>query len=335
MVQALTKLAQVAQKAAKPARHAATTAPAIPPAIEQVFVPGEGDELVYHPRLLAAAELVFNSTRYDIHGERNRVYTVEFDEGPVSIDWDNSETVDLHWDDLADEPESGAGFADCPDVAQAPGNYAKWGRDFKRWLRQAETITLYRNKRFRLTSTVGETEGDFRARLQIAANEKRDQAVAKLRKRYATKTTTLENRLLRAQQAIDREKQQATRKKLDTAVSFGTAILGTLLGRKRLSTSSATRIGSAIKTAGGARKEAADIKRAEETAAKVQADIEALNRDLEREVAALDTTFDAQSEELDEIVIRAKSTDIHVAFVGLAWMPYRADEKGRLYPAWT
>ena len=335
MSDAIAKLAQATLAVTKPARHAAASAPALPPTIGQVYLPASGEEVVYHPRLLASAEIAFNSARYDIRGERSRVYTVEFDDGPVSIDWDNSETVALALEELAEEPLADAGFAECPEAAQAAGNYAKWGREFKRWLRQNETVTLYRNKRFRLTSSVGETEGDFRARLQTAANEKRDQAVAKLRKRYATKTTTLENRLLRAQQAIDREKQQATRKKLDTAVSFGTAILGTLLGRKRLSSSSATRIGSAIKSASGARKEAADIKRAEQTAAKVRADMEALNAQLEQEVASLDTSFDAQAEELDEIVIRAKTTDIHVAFVGLAWMPYREDEKGRLYPAWS
>ena len=209
-----------------------------------------------------------------------------------------------------------------------------WGKKLKAWLYRDQTLALWRCRGLRLWSEAGETEGDFRARLQTVASEKRDQAVAKLRKRYATKTTTLENRLLRARQAIDREKQQASRKKLDTAVSFGTAILGALLGRKRLSSSSATRIGSAIKTASGARKEAADIKRAEETAAKVRADIEALNRELEREIAVHDTSFDAQAEELDEIIIRAKTTDIHVVFVALAWMPYRADARGRLRPAW-
>ena len=60
----------------------------------------------------------------------------------------------------------------------------------------------------------------------------------------------------------------------------------------------------------------------------------ALNKQLEEEIAALDTSFDAQAEELDEIVVRAKSTDIHVALTGLVWLPYTADEKGRLRPAW-
>jgi len=62
--------------------------------------------------------------------------------------------------------------------------------------------------------------------------------------------------------------------------------------------------------------------------------MEALNAALEKEVADLDTSFNAQDEELKEIVVRAKSTDIHVTLTGLVWMPYTADAKGRLRPAW-
>ena len=81
-------------------------------------------------------------------------------------------------------------------------------------------------------------------------------------------------------------------------------------------------------------KEAADVARARQTAEKVRADLEALNAQLEKEVAQLDTAFDAQTEELEEIVVRAKATDIHVPVVALAWMPYSPDSKGRLRPAW-
>ncbi|MDH3350110.1 MAG: ATP-binding protein, partial [Gammaproteobacteria bacterium] len=327
--------AAVIRKASKPKQRSNASAPSLPPAIDQYFVPGSGDNIVYHPRLVGTADILFNSARYHIEAERSRVYTVEFEDGPVDVDWDNSEPVAISIDDLDDKGFDGAAFADCPQCATVAKNYTGWSRDFKRWLRQHETISLYRSKRFNVSSDSGETEGEFRARLQTIASEKRDQAIAKIRKRYATKTTTLENRLLRAQQAVERESQQATKKKLDTAVSFGTAILGAVLGRKRLSTSSASKIGTAIKTASGARKESADIKRAEETARKVRADIEALNGELEKEIAALDTAFDAQTEELDEIVVRAKSTDIHVPLIGLAWMPYQADDKGRLKPAWS
>jgi hypothetical protein len=84
----------------------------------------------------------------------------------------------------------------------------------------------------------------------------------------------------------------------------------------------------------GLLEEAADVERAKQTAAKIKADMAALNKQLEKDVADLDTAFDAQTGELTETVVRAKSTDIHVAVTGLAWLPYAADKKGRLRPAW-
>jgi hypothetical protein len=334
MKAAKNKLAAAAKAVSKPARKSKATAPALPPSINQYFVPGSGEEIVYHPRLIAGGDVVFTSARYNIEDERAVLHTVEFEDGPVDIDWDNCEPLELSVEDLRDEGDENAAFAACPAAADNAKAYARWEKDYKRWLRQNENITLFRSKAFRLTSTASETEGDFRARLQDAASEKRDAAIAKIRKRYATKTTTLENRLIRAQQAIAVQKQQSTKKKLDTAISFGTAILGAVLGRKKLSSSTATKVGSAIKTAGSASKEAADVARAEQIAEKVKADIAALNQRLEKEVADLDTNFDAQAEELSEIVVRAKSTDIHVAITGLAWLPYTKGEKGRLKPAW-
>ena len=320
--------------AAKPKRNRSPDAPALPPGIDQYFVPGGADDVSYFPRLIAGADLVFSSARYRVEDERSVLYTVEIEDGPVPVDWDGAEPLALAIDALDDSAAPGASFSELPAPAASARKYTGWQREFKRWVRQNETVTIYRNKRFRLTSNPGETEGDFRVRLQDLASEKRDQEIAKLRKRYAGKATTLENRLMRAEQAIAREKEQVSKKTLDTAVSIGTAILGAVLGRKRLSTTSASRVGTAIKTAGSARKEAADVARAKQTADKVRADLEALNARLEKEVAALDTAFDAQHEELEEIIVRAKTTDVHVPVMALAWMPYAPDSKGRLRPAW-
>ena len=319
---------------AKRSKKAAEAAPALPPSVTQLYMPAFGENIVYHPRLIAAGDIVFANARYKVEADRSVVYTVELEDGPVDVDWDNAEAMDISVDALRDAGLAGAAYADVPAAAANPKSYAKWARDFRRWLRQNETMSVYRSKRFKLTSSGGESEGDFRVRLQDAASEKRDLEIAKIRKRYASKVTTLENRLLRAQQAIEREKEQSTKKKLDTAISFGTAILGAVLGRKKLSSTTASKIGTAIKTAGGARKEAMDVARAEEIAKKTQADIDALNAELEQEVEKLDTAYNAQDEKLDEVVVRAKSTDIHVPVSGLVWMPYAADDKGRLKPAW-
>lgn len=264
---------------------------------------------------------------------RSLLATVEIGDGPLPVDWDHSELLALPTDSLLDAPQPGAPYAECPSAAAAEKNYREWEKSLMQWLRQTQLVRLYRSNKYRITSQSGEAEGEFRIRLQQLASEKRDEAVADLRKRYGSKALTLDNRLLRAEQAIEREQQQSTKKKLDTAVSLGTAVLGALLGRKRLTSTTASRVGSTIRSAGSAQKEASDAARAKETAQKVRTDLEALNAELENEIDALETAFDAQSEALEEVLVRPKTTDIHINFVSLAWMPFHRDAAGHLTPA--
>ncbi|MEM7431547.1 MAG: hypothetical protein AAF351_06360, partial [Pseudomonadota bacterium] len=266
---------------------------------------------------------------------RERAYCVEVSTGAVAVDWDDSEVYEFTANDLDDRAEEGAAFGDYPSIAADAKKYSGWSTELKRWIRQNETVTRFRSSKFKAMSDAGESEGDFRARLQLIANEKRDEAAAKLRKRYASKTKTLKDRLMRAEQALEREQQQSSKSKMDTAISFGTAILGAVLGRKAISSSSASKMGTAMRKAGSARQQAGDVKRAKQTVAKVQTDLQNLEAELEHEIDALDTSFDAQAEELTELAIRPKSTDIHIAAIGLGWLPYTEDESGRLQPAWN
>ena len=312
----------------------ATTAPALPPDVPQYFLAGKGAALVYHPRLLGVADIVYDNARSVVNERRSVARVVEFADGPVGIDWDDCSPLTLDVSNLRESGETDARYADCPAAAGDPKAYPGWQKAFARWLQQNERLTLYRSKRLGLTSAPGESEGDFRIRLKDAAREQRDMRVDELRKRYAAKAKSLEDRLLRARQALEREQEQSSKKKLDVVVSAGNALLGALLGRKKLTSTTAGRIGTAIRTAGGASKESADVERATETVEKVQADLEKLNAELEQEIAALDTAVDVQGEELDEIAVRAKSTDIAVPVFGLAWLPYAPDADGRLTPAW-
>ena len=175
--------------AAKPAA-AGGDPPLLPPGIDEYWLPASGNGVQYFPRLVAAADLAFDSARYNVSADRKKLLTVEFDDGPVAIDWDVAEPLDRSHADLSREGEAEAAYAECPAAAMKAKNYADWSREFKRWVRQNEVVRLFRSKKYRLTSEAGETEGEFRVRLQQLANEKRDIAIAQLRKRYASKATS-------------------------------------------------------------------------------------------------------------------------------------------------
>ncbi len=326
-----------AAAAAEPAPRAAdvvtvAAAPAVPDGIREFWLrPADAaGDLVYYPHVLGVAELTYSSARYKVETERECLAIVEPADGAVSVDFDTAQTLALTAADLATTAPAAADYAELPPPLTESGSWKRWRTTFKRWLRNEQPVRLWRSAARKMTSTPAESEGEFRIRLKQAASEHRDRAVAKLRKRYAAKTTTLENRLLRAEQAIERETEQSRKKKLDTAVSFGAALLGAVLGRKRISATSASRIGSAVRNIGALGKEAGDIERATETRERVVQELEALNAAFEADVAELDEAYDAGADELSEILIKPKSTDIEIHVLGLGWVPFRRGADGRL-----
>jgi hypothetical protein len=341
-----------ARKTAEPARASLTPAaqpaaaegesphpPALAPQIDQFYLPAlrtadSDHELVYHPMVIGAADVGYSSARYKLNEERRFAFLVEADDGPVPVDWERAEALELDFDKLETAPAGQASFAELAPALSRAGNFAEWQTLFKRWIGGSQALPLLKSPTYKTVSQLGESERDFRIRLQELANEKRDAMAETLRKRYGSRITVLENRLQRAEQQIARESEQASQKKMDTLIAFGSAVLGAFLGRKRLSTASATRVGSAVKTAGRMRKEAADVERAQQMADTTRRELEALQTQFEQEVAKLALDFDAQRETLEQIEVKPKSTEIHIHFVGLAWAPYYRNGKGRLLPAW-
>ena len=175
---------------------------------------------------------------------------------------------------------------------------------------------------------------EFLSRVTQAAREKRDLQVEKLRRKYSAKYNTLQRRLMRAEQVLQREQEQVKTKKMETIVSFGTAILGAFLGRKAVSAGSATRFGTAVKSAGRMRKESMDVARAQEMAAAVKHEMAELDDRLKSDIDSLDATFDPAEEELEEVTVKSQSTNITLEVFGLIWMPFRKDAGGRLTPDW-
>ena len=203
-----------------------------------------------------------------------------------------------------------------------------------RWVRQNRPLTLYHARQFKLTSRPGESEGAFRARLAQAAREERDIEVEKLRQKYADRFARLQDRLMLAEQAVEREEDQVRDRSAQTAISFGSAILGAFLGRKVVSASSASRMGTAIKSASRVRKEKMDVARARERADAVRGKLAELDRKLADDIDAIEARTAPGAIELETVSIKARSADITLELFGLAWMPYRLRADGRLAPDW-
>jgi hypothetical protein len=334
--------APAAEDAPAPARAAPTAAatatsdapPVLPPGIAQYFLPVRGDAapgatLTYEPRLLGAAELGYSSSKHDISTMRRMLYGVRLAAAPIAVDWAAAEAIPIAAGELETKGREGARYQLIPGGLGDAKQLEAWKQSFARWLRQSRPLRIQYSPTLKRSSNADESERDFRIRLQDSASAQRDIAVEKLRKKYAPKKAALEERLRRAQSIVAREREQVSGQKLEAAVSFGTAVLGALLGRKALGVGTTSRMGTAVRSAGRVAKQSGDVVRAEETVETLQSQLQALDSECERELATLEASFDAQSESLEEILINPKAGDVQVQFVALGWIPTYQTAEGR------
>jgi hypothetical protein len=321
---------------AVPAAPATSPRPVLPAGVPAMYVhahrlPGAGERLVYHPRIVGAARVAWLSTPHGVDLRRNLLLAAE--PAGAHVEWPEAEALGLDATALQQEAEPDAAFAACPDGLSATG-LRQWQDQFRAWLRTDMPVTLYRSARLKATSAPDEDEGTFRARLQQLAREQRDLKAAQLRRKYEARLATLAERRRRASQAVEREQQQASSAKVDAAMGFGTAVLGALFGRKALSSTTLGRAGQAMRKAGNVQKQAADVARASEGVAAVEAEIARLEAEAQAEVDALDSGYDALAEPLEAIAVRPRASDVTLQFFGVGWLPYIEDGAGNLAPAW-
>jgi hypothetical protein len=294
--------------------------PSLPPDVPQYFVPVRSrGEIVYQPMLLGIGKVYYADAKAGVDAEVAVSMIAPVRTGPVAVDWDHATAVDLTEADLEHQPEAGASFAPLPPEAAKARNYADWKKGFAEALYRTHTLELLRSPSMKMVSRPGEDERGFRERLAVAAREQRDAAADKLRAKYAPKVQTLEERLRRARQAVEVQKEQSRAAKMGTALSVGSAILGAFLGKKTISSGNVSRAASAIRGAGRAAKESSDVGRAEETVEAVEQQLAELQLQFKAEIDAAEAKLDVAMEDLEKIELKPRKTGITVKAVVLAW----------------
>lgn len=271
--------------------------------------------------LLGVARIAYSDTKLGIDETRDVAIVTPIAEGAVAVDWEHAEPAPFDADDLASRPPAGVSFASLPAAAAQARRHAAWEKEFARWAGQTQAIELLRSARAKITSAPDESERAFRIRVAEAMHEGRDAALAKVRAKHAARIRTAEDKVRRAQAAVERESQQAAESKVSTAVSFGATVLGALLGRKAVSAGTLGRATTAARGMGRMSREAADVARAEANVEALTQQLADLQAALEAEMQAVGEQWDPAADELERVVVKPKRGGVSVQLLGLVWQP--------------
>ena len=319
-----------AASAAVSSAPAAAARPAVPGDVTEYFLEGRSGHPAaeYRPMVMGLAKLHFVDAKLGLDQWDTTAWLAPLSDDGKSVDWAaGAAHADLKAR-LSKSPATGATFADLPGAAMRAANYAAWGKSLTSHLYERARAEVFFCDAIKLASAPGEDESQFRVRLAQSLREKRDEAVEALRRKVAPKLATLQDRVARAEDKVQREQAQLSQQKMNTAVSVGAGILGALFGRKAVSVGTIGRASSAARSASRIGRESQDVARADESLEVVRQRLADLQAESEAEIAALAASFEGEAVALREVSVTPRKSDIAVGQLALVWVPWRKDADG-------
>jgi len=306
------------------------TKPKLPKEVKPLFLKREIDDDAidnynFNPFVTTVADIRFYDRTKKIDLQKTVSFLAPITDDVISLNWDEATEIVPNKNLLKKKPTGKINYQSLPSAALNSKNYTAWEKFFKDHLVSDYYLEVFHSPELKQTSKPYESARDFKIRLSQLTREQRDGAVTKLKEKYARRVQTIQGRIQRAEERIEREKSQSSQQKLSTAISIGSTILGVLFGRKKISTSTISKAGTAMKSAGKIMKESGDVNRAEENLTKLNEQLVKLQDKLEDELNRLEDKFDLTVEQLETVKIRPRKTNISVKLFNFVWVPLASE----------
>lgn len=282
------------------------------------FQPGETEVmLTCTPALLAIGSVSFVDAKLGVDLTRRvglMLYPGQI--GPV-IPWANAESVEIEPAELSRIPPENALFGPLSPGLDTPKAFAGYLKDFAEYLFRGQSLEIFYSPVLKIYSRPGESEGDFRTRVAVAARERRDAEVDKLREKYAERIARLEKRLEKERREISEGVREYEARKREAAISTTEAVVGLIgiFGRRHRSFSAVSRKHRLKERA----KE--DIAESQAEITQISKEIEELRAMLEAEATAITEKWNAALDEIETVAIKPLKAGVKAELVALAWVP--------------
>jgi hypothetical protein len=246
---------------------------------------------------------------------------------PLTEQVDASRGIAVDYDDrdLRDLPPTPVAYRLCQAPLNSKTFFARVQRDLIDALVRDRTVEILTNRDLKLFSRPGETAEAFALRCQEAASNKSDEDTAKLRDKYETKVTTVQQQIRTAEGQAEVLESEAKGRRNQEILGTAGSILGSLLGGKR---STSSMIGSVLGKAGTAagrrtRTEASG-KRLDAAESKIQVlheQLDELEQQVTNDVTAIGQKWTAVAGNVTTMSVPLERTDVRVTQLSLVWLP--------------
>ncbi len=275
-----------------------------------------GRRLVYQPRLLAMGTVHLTKEKAGLRHTERVVRLLNPPPPPAQPNWEEG-AADIAPENLSYRPPEEGMYGPLPSYLAQAAQYDRWSRLFADFLYRNIRLTVWHNPVLKVYGRPGESERDFRRRCEDEARARRDEEADQVRARYEKQMARIQQQMWREQQELTQDQIELEARKREEMLSYGEAALN-LLTRRRPS----YMISSVSRKRRLTRQAEADVKESEEAIRVLQKQLDDLTAQMEKEVDALNDRWAAMLDDVRQVEVAPRRTDVMVDYCGLAWVPF-------------
>ena len=281
----------------------------------------EAKQLVYHAALLARANVRIDNKTHNVHHQLSVSRVLPVQENDAFLDWKMA-SIPATFDDRRpgsddEHPAQGARFAPLHKAFHSVTRLRSLERDFADYVYRESALDLAHHPALKLTARPDEAPSHFRRRCYDLIQKKRDAEIKKLERSVQTKVERLEAQIRREERELEQDELEFQGRKREELISAGESVFNLLRGRRH---SRALSIASRKRRM--TRQSKAEIQESLDAMDDLEAQIEALLDEAEREQAGIQQRWAELTDDSETIQVRPRKSDVFVETWGVVWLPY-------------
>ena len=195
-------------------------------------------------------------------------------------------------------------------------------KDFADWVLRTSSVKARANTALKVFAGPDVSKAEFMRACATAASDARDKELAKQTTSIDRQIKTLEDKLAREERELQMDQNELVGRKREensNLLEIGASVLG--VGRRKSVTSqfAKNRLTSKAK---------ADVEESIDAIAQYKQQITDLQKQREETVAQVNSKWGDVVNDITEVTVNPKKTDIFVKLFGVAWMPYYSVQTG-------
>ena len=281
------------------------------------------DGVIYRPTLLASAEVHVLDRKHGVDSELTRAALVKTPDKRGSIRWEDYPLSPSVLDSIDTSAVPSARFSSIDTPLNDVKFMTALQKDFTDWAFRNSSVKARVNQALKVFAGPDVSQAEFMKACAEAARDARDAEIAKKIATLDRQLKTLEDKLAREERELREDEAELSNRKIEEAGTHLENLTGLFGGRRK-----ASRLSSSLTKRRMTEQSKADVEESVDAIEQFKQQIADAEKRREETMAEINDRWGRVVNEITEVTIAPKKTDVFIKLFGVAWMPYYVVKAG-------